>query len=29
MPSVRGLWTEQQIADVVRYLASLRGEAKP
>lgn len=29
MPSMRGKWDDQQVADVVRYLVSLRGETKP
>lgn len=28
MPSMRGQWDDQQVADVVRYLVSLRGVAK-
>lgn len=29
MPSMRGQWNDQQLADVVSYLVSLRGAAKP
>lgn len=29
MPSMRGKWDDQQVADVVRYLVSLRGATKP
>jgi putative heme-binding domain-containing protein len=29
MPSMRGKWNDQQLADVVSYLVSLRGSAKP
>lgn len=29
MPSMRGKWDDQQVADVVRYLVSLRGGTKP
>lgn len=29
MPSMRGQWDDQQLADVVRYLVSLRGVTKP
>lgn len=29
MPSMLGKWTDQQLADVVRYLTSLRGAPKP
>lgn len=29
MPSIRGKWSDQQLADVVTYLATLRGTTKP
>jgi cytochrome c1 len=29
MPSVRGMLNDQEVADVVQYLVSLRGSAKP
>jgi hypothetical protein len=29
MPSIRGVWDDQQVADVLRYLVSLRGVARP
>ena len=29
MPAMRGKWSDQQLADVVSYLVSLRGAAKP
>lgn len=29
MPSMRGTWNDQQVADVVKYLVSLRGVTRP
>jgi len=29
MPSMRGRWNDQQLADVVSYLVSLRGSKQP